>query len=260
MAKKSTSFQSEAKRVTTPQVGGPKYCLRHPKGFAILFEMPQDSGGGGWLCEAPTAELIKMCPEYNDKQRTDENSMASGLKSLRKSIVGHGLWQLPVINDTKMIDGNRRTMACHLEGKEMMVVLYRPWATASDFAEMNTERKPHSNVQRLMAWLIDPASVTFGMNRKFRKAQDVLGIDTLIFARDKRKDVLTCLTYARTAWRYCQPNIEEDVVATNKWVRKAVRMMVRFNDLYAFRTWMDNGKSAIELARRVKANVTVKAW
>ena len=228
--------------VAAPAVTAPS--VTPPAGCNVVCYVPAIKS---WLCEGPTEVLLKMCPPWNPKERTDPASSRSGLASLAKSIVTHGLLQLPVCNGEVMLDGSRRTAASAIAGVKMMHFFFRPDLTAAAFADANVERRPHTNVQRQETWRTNPAAVTCRFNASMQYAAEVLGEDLVNQLIEGRHDVQTILRFGHRAATYCEIKPRH----LRPFLVHAARMMSRHCNTYAVRQWMDAGKPRCDLKRLI---------
>lgn len=121
-------YMPSANKIASPSKAAANPKL--PEGFSLLSTIPEEVGGGS-LCLAPVARLAEMVPNWNPNGRTSPEDRASDIRKLVKSIKGHGLGQFPVVNDTEVVEGNRRVKAAHLLELRSIPVLYPPGPTPS---------------------------------------------------------------------------------------------------------------------------------
>lgn len=223
-----------------------------PCGFVLLGEVSEHEGGG-WLVRAPVKKLVDMVPPWNPRGRTDPEHESSRIKTLMKSMETYGLAQYPVVNNQHVIEGNRRVKAAFLLEWPTVTCLYRPWATASDYADYNYNQHGHTPVQKLESWLDNPSAVTFGDGTKLQRAANVLGMKTMRWACSKNRNVLASLQWAVRAFEYCQPPADRKA-----FLRKAVGVQIRYGEQKAMRDWIEQGRSPVVLAERIMGGRRLK--
>jgi len=226
-----------------------------PKGFVVQCEVPEHLGGG-WFCLVPVKRLVKMVPSYNPPERTDFDDPKSKLVSLAKSIESIGMSHFPIVNSDVVIDGNGRIAIANAKGYSTMMVLWRPWATAHDYAEINKEVRHHTPAQAGHIWPIEPNAVTYGVGRKMEKAWNLLGKDLFQLAVEKRYNVLSLIHWARkAAGKYCKiaPSERHDA-----FIVKAVRLQIEYKETKRLRDWMEMELSPAILAERIESGQSLK--
>lgn len=136
-----------------------------PRWFTPMLQLPSYMGRC-WIGECLVADLIDLRPSYNDETRTDIDSGCSGIRKLMASLKLHKLNQLPVVNRKGLVDGSRRVTALFHNRQERVVVLYRPRANETTFAEVNATQKRHTSKQRTFTWLRKPGGVVDAVNKQ----------------------------------------------------------------------------------------------
>jgi hypothetical protein len=253
MARRNHQAQNETtdEGMQRPPVHGP--VTKFPRGFVPVAPWPDDLGGGH-ICKVPVEQLLKMKANWNPESRTDWDSATSELGSLQRSYHEHGFVSLIVVNDDTILEGTRRTEVGAKEQVPFLMVLYRPWAGPSLFASINSNQKKHSPTERNQSWEKNKRAVPARDHERLDKVRKALGGKALIIKANKKKmNISSMFNWAKRAFAYCQPPVEE-----REFLKLCIEGQMENRDTKALRDWVERSYSPVVLWERVKNQQTLK--